>query len=165
MASLNSYIVLVENFYNKYKKYLGEKTKNSISDVLNWVSQYPKRMNQGLPAHDRIVYLRRGASLLERFAEIYVENKEVLTDQILTCHFELLKTGKCTRETLSNLKKFTKDYTQFMYDFIGCAEKTSDMVLFVLQNAYNHLGEEFKQKVNRIEDRCMEARMYILNPY
>jgi hypothetical protein len=162
MSLLKKHIKLVEDFYRVYKNLLSTQIKTNITNILEWVNGYDITMKTSVPTQDKIRYMRRGVSLLEQFSKRYVQEREVISDRILKCQFENLKNGSCSKETLKKLKDLSTVYSRFAWDLIGCADNASSMLLYIVKSLQKFLGSEFTQKINKLENQCMEIRVWLL---
>lgn len=162
MASLKSYVSIVEKFYNKYSTLLGPILKQNITAILDWVQEYPARMNTTIPAQNRMSFLKRGVNLLKKLVERYQTERDIIEQQIIQCQFESLKNGTCTAKTLNSLKQLNSDYSNFISDMMGCLDKSSTMMLSIFKIAYKHFDGDYQRQIDLLENDCMDIRLHLL---
>jgi hypothetical protein len=162
MASLESYVSIVERFYKKYSTLLGPILKQNITAILDWVKDYPVRMKTTIPAQDRMFFLKRGVNLLGTLVKQYQKERDIIEQQILQCQFESLKTGTCTAKTLNSLKQLNSDYSTFIEDMMGCLDKSSTMMLSIFKIAYRHFDGGYQRQIDLLENDCMNIRLHLL---
>ena len=162
MASLNSYVSIVERFYNKYSNLLGPILKQNITAILDWVKDYPVRMNTTIPAQTRMSFLKRGVNLLKTLVVRYKTERDIIEQQIIQCQFESLKSGTCTAKTLNSLKQLNSDYSTFISDMMGCLDKTNTMMLSIFKIAYKHFDGDYQRQIESLELDCMDIELHLL---